>query len=170
MSLAEKRAALREVVGSEPVDPHAQIVAERERSGRAFEEHVEALLARYGIALGIYRTEREQYEIGESASGIEVKHDRGYARTGNLYIEIAESRHPEMPLVASGIYRRNNTTTWAIGDYQTLFLLPQRLLIEVHESRAHREVWNDSRTSRGYLLPGSVARSMALRIIEEVRP
>jgi len=53
---------------------------------------VEILAEKYGLIIPNYSSKKYQYDVGENKQGIEIKFDDRLKETGNLYIEIAESR------------------------------------------------------------------------------
>ncbi len=103
--------------------------------------------------LEFYETQEEQYTIGESVQGVEVKYDIRSYKTGNLYIEIAESRYKGTPLVPSGIYRKDNTVTWLIGTYHYAYIIPKSLLIAYHKKMQPKEFVIKLGTSKGFIIP-----------------
>lgn len=124
------------------------------------------------MILGAYSSRRYQYEKGESASGIEIKHDMLMKQTGNLYIEVAEKSNEDIPdYTPSGIMRNDNTWLYLIGDYEQAFLFSKEQLKMVY---ADRKRWNlrgikpvQTPTSIGFLYPiESAMRGMCLRRFE----
>lgn len=114
------------------------------------------------IFIGAYSSRRYQNERGESASGIEIKYDMRFKETGNLYIEVAEKSNAALAEYSpSGIYRRDNTWLYLIGDYEQAFLFSKHQLQSIHASeeswkrRGIRAVEID--TSRGFLYPAKNA-------------
>lgn len=121
--------------------------------GQAFERYIkEQLLLRREIHLEIIEDKKEQYTIGETRQGYEIKLDKRYKDTGNLYIEIKEKSNPANPyFVPSGIFRQDNTHTWIIGDYTQVYLFNKQKLIELYESKDYLRYVSTS-TSHGFLL------------------
>lgn len=118
------------------------------------------------IPISAYSSRVYQQEVGESASGIEIKNDRNFARTRNLYIEISEKARPRPGAYAdSGIMRNDNTWLYVIGDFNTLFVFAKRLLIGLHRTRRYRVVENGTKTSIGFLLPERDAVKYAAQIL-----
>lgn len=121
------------------------------------------------IILGAYSSRKWQNEHGESASGIEIKHDMKLKETGNLYIEVAEKSHPDMPeYTPSGIMRADNTWLYLIGDYDQAFLFSKHQLKTLY---ANRNQWatrgireRSTPTSIGFIYPvRDAVRGMCLR-------
>jgi hypothetical protein len=106
-----------------------------------------------GLAIVQYSSEVYQRIVGESRTGVEIKHDEKFGKTRNLWIEIAEKARPrDGPYAASGIYRQDNTWLYCIGDYDTIFFFPKTLLRALHASGRWPVFENNTRTSEGFLL------------------
>ncbi len=66
--------------------------------GNEYQDFVsEQLLKKRGFPLSLYSSKKNQFSKGESFQYIEVKYDRQFRVTGNLYIEVAEKTRPENP-------------------------------------------------------------------------
>ena len=106
------------------------------------------ILKEMGIPLTNYQTKKYQYSEGENAQGWEIKLDKLYVETGNLYIEMKEKSNPANPdYVKSGIYRLDNTWIFCVGDYDCVWLFAKTTLILLHKSGRYREVENKTSTS-----------------------
>lgn len=131
-----------------------------------YEDLVMEQLYKIGIPLLIYKSRGKQYGAGESMNGIEVKNDKRMHETGNVYIEIAEkSNASNEEYVPSGIYRKDNTWLWAIGDERTIYLMSKKQLQWAYEHKKHREVRTE--TSIGMLIPvADVEKFYSIKTIE----
>jgi hypothetical protein len=119
-----------------------------------------------GLAICQYVSKAYQFNVGESRTGVEIKHDMKYAETGNLYIETAEKARPRAgDYVPSGIYREDNTWLYIIGDYDTVFIFSKVLLRALHKGNRYREVEINLKTSKGYLLPDDHAKKYSSCIL-----
>lgn len=119
-----------------------------------------------GLAVVQYTSRVYQQLVGESKTGVEIKHDENYAKSTNLYIEIAEKAQPRAGAFApSGIYRSDNTWLYVIGDYNTIFIFPKTLLRALHKANRYRELTIRTGTSQGYLLPHADAVKYAAQIL-----
>lgn len=100
------------------------------KRGLEYQDFISDMLRRdFGIVVGAYSSEKYQYEVGESASGIEIKYDSRFAETGNLYIETAEkSDEDNSEYVKSGIMRDDNSWLYLIGNYHEAFILSKKQL------------------------------------------
>lgn len=132
--------------------------------GMEYQDFVADHLLQYGIVLNAYASKKWQLKKGESASGIEIKHDMrfngedGKPPTGNLYIEVAEKSNPaNYDYYPSGIFRKDNTWLYLIGDYEEAFLFAKNQLITIYADKANyktrgiREVI--TATSIGFIYP-----------------
>ena len=121
--------------------------------GKAFEQYVKQQLAeKRQMHLDIIDSKEEQITIGETRQGYEIKYDKRYKNTGNLYIETKEKSNPANPnYVASGIFRQDNTHTWIIGDYKQVYMFKKQTLVEVYEEKQYLR-YVTTATSHGFLL------------------
>ena len=114
------------------------------------------------IILGAYSSRKYQNEHGESASGIEIKHDRMLKKTGNLYIETAEKSNAALlDYTPSGIMRDDNTWLYLIGDYEQAFLFSKKQLKIMYANKAKWAVngirARETPTSQGFTYPAQNA-------------
>lgn len=142
--------------------------------GDAFAAFVEQQLAVFGLEVGLYRTQHEQYDIGESRMGLEIKFDRQLASTHNVYIEREEkTRASNRAFVSAGIERGDNTLLYGIGNRQEFYIFGKRTLQRVYEAfhRGYLPAGRDfalraTATSRGFTLARWLAASWAERIFK----
>jgi hypothetical protein len=144
---------------------------ENRTKGELYQDFIsDVLYDKYFIQINCFKSKKYQLR-GENKQGIEIKFDDLYKKTDNLYIEIAEkSNANNLNFIESGIYRKDNTWLYIIGDYDTVFIFGKTMLKLLHN-------WHDANgnkkyeekeidTSRGFLLPKSVAEIYALLIIK----
>lgn len=138
---------------------------ERElQAGNEYEDYVQHVLWQRGYFFILHRSAKYQWSHGESIGGNEIKLDRLFRSTGNLYIETAERRTTEdaSQWRASGICDTPQPRIYTIGDRQTIYVLPVRWLHCVrHKCEAH-----DGDTMQGFKLPVTSATKGAIEIIE----
>ena len=134
------------------------------KNGNQFEEHVVKELQKKGITLTLTRTKLEQIEIGETYEGYEIKYDKKYSETHNLWIETEERTDITKEWVQSGINRNDNTIFYVIGDYSRIFVFNKATLKILSEKYEIQE--NNMKTSKGFLLSGSEAFRYAEEIID----
>lgn len=119
-----------------------------------------------GLVIVQYSSRVYQTQIGESRTGVEIKHDEQFARTRNLWIEVAEKARPRQgDYVPSGIERHDNTWLYIIGDYNTVFVFPKRYLLALKASGRYPIIENRTKTSVGFLLSEERANSIAAYIL-----
>jgi hypothetical protein len=108
------------------------------------------------LAIVPFSSKEYQQRVGESLTGAEIKLDENYARTGNLYIEVAEKAQPRNgDYYPSGICRADNAWLYLIGDFDTIFVFGKRLLRHLHNSGKYRVFEIPTKTSKGFLLSGA---------------
>lgn len=104
-----------------------------------------------------------QIKVGENYFGLEIKLDKMFRTTQRLYIEIKERSHTRYAYTDSGIFRKDNSFLYAVGDRETLYVFDKKRLkafyeyvkskIDKGEHGGHRIVENGLKTSYGWLLP-----------------
>jgi hypothetical protein len=136
-------------------------------SGLLYQDFVvDTLSHTIGLIIQVYSSRVYQYAIGESRQGIEIKHDELYAHTGNLWIEISEKAVPrDGDYCPSGIFRRDNSWLYVIGDYDTIFIFPQVHLRALVSAKRFPIEENKTRTSQGFRLRDDFARKYAAYVI-----
>jgi len=122
---------------------------------KEYQDFLTKELSKRGIHIQCFSSKKYQWEIGESLCGTEIKHDKRFSQTGNLFIETHEKANPANPnYVPSGI-NRDNILHWIQGDYGIAFMFSKRELARYIFSNADRLrfVENIYKASWGYLLP-----------------
>ena len=124
-----------------------------------YQDFITDQLLKHGITLNQYSSRKYQFNKGESASGIEVKHDKRMAETGNAYIEIAEKSNPNMEsYTKSGINRDDETWLFLIGNYEEALLMSKRQLKKLLRDKTDKfDEWGirkvQTPTSIAYTVP-----------------
>jgi hypothetical protein len=159
-------------IGDKLFDYARDVYGQRLEVGLTYQDFVLEQLHRRGIVLQPYSS-KEYQRKAENMLGLEVKLDRKYAASGNLYIETHERSHPSRPeLVPSGIYREDQCWLYGIGDFTRLFVFGKRCLQRIVKKASLqvvpgcRSVGNDTKTSKGVLISDAIAREYAERIFE----
>lgn len=136
-------------------------------SGQLYQDFIIDLFANVlGMPISVYGSRAYQMAVGESRQGVEIKHDEKYATTGNLWIEVAEKARPRVgPYAASGIDRNDNTWLYIIGNYDIVFVFAKQLLRLLAQTGRYIVRENNTKTSRGFLLPDKDARKYAAIIL-----
>lgn len=140
--------------------------AEKLAQGIEYQDFVMEKLYEQGLPLISYGSKKYQVERGENKAGIEIKNDQKFRQTGNFYIETAEKSNAcNENYIASGIYRKDNTWLYLIGDYQEIYVFSKYQLKLLHKQQKYKEV--ETPTSQGYLLPVESAKSgWCIKIID----
>jgi len=133
--------------------------------GLHYQDFVIERLYEAGLPVIGYSSKEYQNLVGENMAGIEIKYDRLFRKTGNLYIETAEKSNPaNHEYYPSGIFRKDNTWLYVIGDYQTIHVFSKKQLQQVRD----RYEQKTTPTSIGYVLPLNehTLNFMAVKTIE----
>lgn len=113
------------------------------------------------LVVGGYKSRHYQVMYGESLTGVEVKYDRKFRQTGNLYIETAESANDFDSRKPAGIYHRSDPWLFVIGDYETIWAIAVSSLRNEHAVMPPKFRSVETSTSSGFLLPQSEADRIA---------
>ena len=143
---------------------------EQLQRGLEYQDFVIDQLCRHGIFIGSYSSRKYQNEKGESASGIEIKYDSRMKKTGNVFIEVMEKSDASIQnFTQSGIFRKDNTWLYLIGDYDEAYLFSKFQLQKVYLSNVEakkngKPLWEgvafkEIATSRGFVYNVEVAKS-----------
>jgi len=137
------------------------------KDAQEFQDFVAERLYSIGLPLFNYASKKYQIEYGENKLGVEIKHDIKYENgSQNLYIEIAEKSNPTIDGYSlSGIYRNDNTWLYIIGGYNKIFIFSKKFLKQLHKTDKYKQVENETKTSKGILLPVSIAEKYAAKIL-----
>lgn len=141
------------------------------KDGLLFQDFVVDVAYKVGLVIVQYASRTYQLNFGESRTGVEIKHDKIMATTGNLWIETAEKAMPRPgPYAVSGIHRADHWL-YAIGDYDVIFFLASNWLRAMDKATKdgrprYKHCPNKTKTSQGFLLPIQDARRYAVLILE----
>src|SRR5262245_10222063 len=121
-----------------------------------------------GLAIVQYASREYQYKVGESKTGIEIKQDSRYAETGRLFIETESRRPPNTRYIPSGIFRKDNSWLYIIGNYNTLFIFSKKFLQQLSEATQNGRprydiIEIDRGTAKGFCLPGDDAEKYCVK-------
>lgn len=137
---------------------------EQLKEGQEYQDFVGDILYSHGIPIISYGSKKYQIERGENKIGIEIKYDKKFKDTGNLYIELKEKSNPKNEnYINSGINRDDNTWLYVIGDYKTIFVFGKKMLYYL--SKKYKEIENNTKTSKGFLLPIADAKNYCEKLI-----
>lgn len=136
------------------------------KDGIEFQDFVCELLASHHIILQNFASKKYQYEVGENLQGFEIKLDRRCTDTNRLSIEVAEkSNANNADWVNSGICRDDNSWLYIQGNYHVIFIFGKSQLRRYFD-QVKPEVAESHGTVKKFYLSFSVARKMALKVIE----
>lgn len=119
--------------------------------GQEFQDFVAVQFSKLGIPITSFASKKYQNTKGENLQGFEIKFDRKFRTTGNLWIELQEKTKAEnLNWIDSGILRTDNTRFYVMGDYAGVYLMQKKALVVI--STKETIIENLSKTSRGFLL------------------
>tara|TARA_R110002012_G_scaffold280_9_gene1109 strand:+ start:946 stop:1419 length:474 start_codon:yes stop_codon:yes gene_type:complete len=121
--------------------------------GKKYELFIkEQLYKQKNFKLNLFESKLDQYNIGESLEGIEIKFDNKMKYTKNVYIEFAEKTNSNnKDWINSGIFRNDNTHSWIIGNYNKAYIFWKIALQQIFKNKKYlKEV--ETKTSKGVLL------------------
>lgn len=131
--------------------------------GLQFQDKVTKELYQRGIVVIGYASQQYQNNCGENMLGAEIKRDGMFRDTGNLYIETAEKANPNNEnYIPSGIYRKDNSWLFVIGDEKTIYIFSTKYL-QMLELKFEKKI---KATSKGFLIPLMEADKYCIRKIE----
>lgn len=134
--------------------------------GREYQDFVLDQFFKLGMPIVGYSSYKYQKEKGETSAGIEIKYDKKFEDTRNLYIEYGEKEPEAKKYFKSGIFREDNTWLYAIGSYKTIFIFPKNYL-QMFKNASNLKLRHvKTSTSEGYLLPEFVALRYAIKVIK----
>lgn len=133
----------------------------------AFEVYIDWLFRQYRIDIGLYYGKEQQYRMGETAAGIEIKLDKRSMDTGNYYIEYQERMTEWSVWVNSGILKEDDTKFYLLGTMEKFVIFERGWLMEYYrelvekgktlpDARLVRE--KGHKTSKGFILFPSASR------------
>ena len=136
------------------------------KSADAYEDFVYSLLQRRcGLTVVNYRSAEWQGRVGENSGGIEIKFNKKYDETGNLWIEFyRKSTSSQADYTGSSLVKYQTCWLFVTGTYKTVFVFTKSRLEDERQKR-NTLIENKSKTSQGFLLPGEDAERLAELVI-----
>ena len=98
-----------------------------------FEVYAESEFLKYGLDIGLFYGRREQYEMGETRVGIEIKCDKMSVQTGNYYFEYQERLNPGLDWTDSGILKNDNTKYYFYGVIGNYSIFPRSVIRDYYQ-------------------------------------
>lgn len=151
---------------------YTQVYLDSLKEGREFEEYCYRWIEVHKrTRITPCHTRDEQNNVGENYFGLEIKLDKMFRTTRRLYIELRERSRVQYNYTDAGIFRRDNSFLYAVGDREILYVFSKNSLRLFYEqARVSLEAWNQRgrirsedpgyrivennlKTSWGWLLP-----------------
>lgn len=128
------------------------------QEGLEYQDFVISRLCQGGIVLSAYCSQSFQTSNGETVQGVEIKYDKLFERTGNLYFEVSEKSRPDMPnYTPSGIFREDNTWLYLIGNRKEAYAFAINMLRQLYAQKGSWQKYGieekQTPTSNGFILP-----------------
>lgn len=112
--------------------------------GEEYQDFICDELLKIGIPLNVYVSKKYQLGKGESASGIEIKHDSKYSQTGKLYFEVEAMNKQGSQMINGGITKEDKSWLYLIGDESRAFIFSKKQLIRLYEKVKENPLkWKD---------------------------
>lgn len=144
-----------------------------------FEVYAESVFKDYGLDIGLFYGKSQQYDLGETKVGIEIKCDKRSEDTGNYYIEYQERLNNYGEWVNSGILKDDNTKYYFYGVVNNYAIFPRNRLMEYYKKIVLQKnpPVPDCRmvqigTSKGFLIPKTEADKIRMypsTVVREIR-
>ena len=127
--------------------------------GRRYEEFVAAKTKfLFDFELHFFEGKTAQLQ-GENREGVEIKFDAQMKETGNIFLEVAEkSRAANAAYYPSGVFRKDNSTRYWIGDYKQAFVFVKSELQERLRKTVYKKITKP--TAIGFLMPVEEAKAL----------
>lgn len=97
------------------------------------EVYAEQVFRNYGLDIGLFYGKSQQYNLGETQAGIEIKCDKRSEETGNYYIEYQERLNNYGEWIDSGILKNDNTKYYFYGVVNNYAIFPRNKLMEYYD-------------------------------------
>ncbi len=120
----------------------------------------------FGYSIHFYTSKLEQYWIGESVEGFEIKLDQRCTTTGRLSIEVGEkTRLGFLGFTPSGILRRDNTKFYVQGNYAVAWIFRKSDLQKLYKEEDFKIIENNPPTIQKFYLPIRRANQLAQKVM-----
>lgn len=118
------------------------------QEGLEFQDYVSEILYNNGIIIRSFLSKKYS-EKGENKFGIEIKYDKKFVKTGNLYLEYSEKKNSNnKKYIPSGISKFEDSWLYCIGNYDVFYIFG------THDLYIRRDefMYKETPTSIGYLM------------------
>lgn len=134
--------------------------------GIQYQDFCQNVLQQYGLHFVCFTSKYDQFNIGESPQGVEVKLDQLCTTTRRLSIETHEkSKASVQKWRDSGIYRYDNTWCYVQGNYDVIFVFSVKHLRWQEQYGGHKT--HETQTIRAFYLPFSLAYATAFLVVDD---
>ena len=137
------------------------------QAANTYEAYILWRIRAEGKLATLHETKADQLAHGDIALGsgqnLEIKFDRNYHKTANLFIEVQEKHRADQDQwVASGIRCCSDAQWFGIGDYMDFFLFRRLELQREQDSGRFTIIEIGVQTSRGFLIDTGQAKALAV--------
>jgi hypothetical protein len=130
-----------------------KLYQERLPIGQEFQDFCALQISKnLNIPLVNFSSKEYQFKIGENLQGFEIKYDRCFENTGNLWIEISQRITPDQDYYSSGIFKEDNAWMYCIGNYSIIYIFSKKHLCLMSNCGKWQIHENKLRTSKGFLI------------------
>lgn len=140
---------------------HAKYLSNLE-AAKEFEDFASDILREWDLSIHVYRSAKRQILDGETRGGVEIKLDRKWKDTGNLFIECEERPNTNIGYYQAGIC--GPCWLYVIGSEERFWLLAVSMLLNARDTFPYRT--NSQDTAKGFLLRTTSADKWAIRIYD----
>jgi hypothetical protein len=130
--------------------------------GDAFAHQAIRWMTEQRFPMGYCWSYENQLVFGDTLARTEIKNDRRWMDTGNLFIEVRERPNDKALWLPAGIYHRTEPWFYLIGDETCLWFLPVRWLQRMHQTGKFQR--KQTPTAEAFLLPVEMADKIALKV------
>lgn len=128
-------------------------------AGNEYLDYIAPTLINIGLIFCPHLSKSYQKRYGESVNGIEVKYDRQFVKTNNLFIETEFNSSP------SGINYGGNLWIYCIGDYRFLYVFATKGLQRIAQNYQLKTLNKTTGEVKGFCLPKDQAEKFCLKEI-----
>ena len=138
--------------------------------GLLYQDFVVDALAASGTFIQCYAAKANQYNIGESRQGYEIKLDEEFQKYRHLSIEVTEkTKAGNRTWVPSGIFAEDNAVHYVQGNYNLIYVFLKIDLVNYHNGEKPK-VEERNPTLKSFFLEIPVADKMCRKIISHPHP
>jgi len=120
-------------------------------AGQQYQDYLLEKLLPHGIQL-MYYTSLKKQKVGETINGIEVKYDRKFRKTGNLYITTQARATSNSDYHPCGVTKLDNSWLYMIGDEKDVYILGKKQLYTFFKMGNFKEFEIPQETNKGFLI------------------